>query len=771
MHYEELMLNNLGNKLFNLVHQQQYSRIKLAQVLSHIKARRYLTESFENQNDHQKHNNYHYHTIRPTDDLQSKMTAYQQSINQPDIGLLPQEEAKALESFTDIVNNVLRGNISSQPISKQTALKFLMSSKFDVDRALETYRSHEVTRHREGLTELDPQDENLKFELESGKFTILDKRGPENSAIAIFTAKLHAPNKQVIKNYETKRKIHQYTLQGIVYQLDAALENIETQRNGIIFIYDMSDSEYAQFDYELCQKILNLLKGAYPAKLKKVLIVSPPLWFRAPFHLLRLIVREKLRERVWLIKLDQLPEHIPLDVLPYDLGGTHNHNHQTWLIKCSQTHNDKHNDLCDPLVAKHIAGNFSHSSSLRRLSQDRMIQQQNQILIPTSPNHLQSHHQNPPDNNHNHIERIITNHQFNPAAPYHQAISAADYFGSITNQYQPTECAIEALATEFDYDDNSGVCLMNLAEKFKTKGKSGLNQEYDELKSKFRPGSTRIAELYHNRVKNRWINILPYDHTRVILKPDDVPLSASELAAITPEMESQFDYINACYIDGYRQRRAYISTQGPLDSTCMDFWRMIWQTQSRVIAMFALVRENGMPKCHQYWPTSPHYPVIEGLYHVAFKSVDMYQDFTVTELRLVNTKLDEARTIWHLQYTSWPDFGTPNSAAAILKFREFALKKQLDAIDQCGPQHYPPFVVHCSAGVGRTGTFITIDISIQKLETTGLVDIYSVVDKLRYQRTQSVQTGEQYVFCYRAVLEYAVSCGLLEQSDLSEVQN
>lgn len=124
---------------------------------------------------------------------------------------------------------------------------------------------------------------------------------------------------------------HETVLQAMVYQMDAALEDIKTQRSGILFIYNMTNSKYSNFDYELSQKILGLLKGAYPARLKKVLIVMAPLWFKAPFKILRLFVREKLRDRVLMVNFAQLPHHIPMNSLPAELGGLLKHDHSKWI--------------------------------------------------------------------------------------------------------------------------------------------------------------------------------------------------------------------------------------------------------------------------------------------------------------------------------------------------------------------------------------------------------------------------------------------------------
>ncbi|CAG2122561.1 unnamed protein product, partial [Medioppia subpectinata] len=181
-------------------------------------------------------------------------------------------------------------------MSTKTALKFLMARKFDVHRSLALYEAHEMTRYREGLATFEPNSQPLKAELETGKFTVLPVHDSIGAAIAMFSAGKHFPS-------ETS---HQTTLKGVVYQMDVALEDVETQRSGIVFIYNMIGSKYSNFDYELSQKILSLLKGAYPARLKKVLIVMAPIWFRAPFKILRLFVREKLRDRVFMVNVSQL---------------------------------------------------------------------------------------------------------------------------------------------------------------------------------------------------------------------------------------------------------------------------------------------------------------------------------------------------------------------------------------------------------------------------------------------------------------------------------
>ncbi|KAF4531569.1 hypothetical protein B566_EDAN013573 [Ephemera danica] len=156
---------------------------------------------------------------------------------------------KATRDFLEVVNR-LRRRRHAGPVSWSTAVKFLAARKFDVGRAVSLYEAHEKTRHEEGLSRFNPLQDPLRRELLTGKFTVLPTRDESGAAIAVFTARLHNPHESS----------HQNTLQGVVYQLDVALESVDTQRCGLVFVYDMTESKYSHFDYELSQKILTLLK-------------------------------------------------------------------------------------------------------------------------------------------------------------------------------------------------------------------------------------------------------------------------------------------------------------------------------------------------------------------------------------------------------------------------------------------------------------------------------------------------------------------------------
>lgn len=619
------------------------------------------------------------------------------------------KEAEKIAVFVKIVNEVIRSNGNLNPMSERTALKFLIARKFDLKRALELYRMHEIIRLREGLTSIDITDDDFKSEIESSKFTILKTKDQNGATIAVFTGKLHSPEKST-RNQAVKDNIHRTSLKGIVYQLDSALEDLSTQLNGIVFIYNMNDSDFSNFDLELCEKILNLLKGAYPAKLKKVLVVGSPFWFRLSFQFLSHIVRKKLRERVKLLNLHQLKEEIPPSSLPIEFGGTYEHDHFDWLHECELLYQTRHhNDLCDPTFAQTFAKDNESGNSKTVFPSG---------LVSTNLVDL--------DN-------------------YKSELGSSIGGSSVQSRRESGD-----QSCTYDYDEG-GLELTEWYQHIKQLGKQGIWDEYKSIVNNERMGTFVVSNSPVNACKNRYFNIKCYDHTRIILEPYDL---------VKPTTNGDpMDYINANYVDGYRQPRAYISTQGPTETTIGDFWRMIWQTESRNIVMVTLNVENFVLKCDRYWPSEDHRVFKLGVYKLEFVASEEAEDYIVTHIRLTNTRANVSRDIWHHQFTSWPDFGIPSTGSALLQFRNKILENQAVAV--ASSTRYPPITVHCSAGVGRSGTFITIDICIQKLDFSGSVNVETVVEKLREQRYSSIQTREQYQFCYKSVYEYAVDKGLL----------
>nr|XP_031828651.1 tyrosine-protein phosphatase 10D isoform X5 [Nomia melanderi] len=258
-----------------------------------------------------------------------------------------------------------------------------------------------------------------------------------------------------------------------------------------------------------------------------------------------------------------------------------------------------------------------------------------------------------------------------------------------------------------------------------------FSEEFEELKHVGRDQPCTAADLPCNRPKNRFTNILPYDHSRFKLQPVDD--------------EEGSDYINANYVPGHNSPREFIVTQGPLHSTRDDFWRMVWESNSRAIVMLTRCIEKGREKCDHYWPMDT-LPVYYGDICVTILNETHYPDWSITEFMLCRG--DVKRVIQHFHFTTWPDFGVPSPPQTLARFvRAFREKVRSDQ---------RPIVVHCSAGVGRSGTFITLDRILQQILVSKYVDIFGIVWAMRKERVWMVQTEQQYICihqCLLAVLE------------------
>ncbi|XP_016331406.1 tyrosine-protein phosphatase non-receptor type 9-like isoform X1 [Sinocyclocheilus anshuiensis] len=564
-------------------------------------------------------------------------------------GRLSAEEEQATKQFLEEINKWTSQHGVS-PLSWDVAVKFLMARKFDVLRAIELFHSYRETRLREGIVKLQPHEEPLRSELLSGKLTVLGVRDPSGASIALYTAKLHHPSKTG----------NHVVLQALFYLLDRAVESFETQRNGLVFIYDMAGSNYTNFELDLSKKILNLLKGAFPARLKKVLIVGAPVWFRVPYNLLSLLLKEKLRERVQMVKMGDLRQHLPRDCLPEHLGG------------------------CLPLDV--------HSWNLQLLSE------QNGRVDP--------------------VDELV---------------------------------GIPLENTSIHIPGPEVMSLAELMAHLNRAQRSGIYLEYEELRREQPPGTFTCALAAHNQERNRYGDVLCLDQTRVRLKA---------------RRNERSDYINASFMDGYKQKNAYIGTQGPLEKTYGDFWRMVWEQSVLVIVMTTRTDEGGRRKCGQYWPKEEGGQEVYGHIAVVNHRVDKHAHFNQTTLELHNTETFEQRQVTHFQFLSWPDYGVPSSALSLIDFLGAVKHQQQWAVQAFGSQWRghpldPPMVVHCSAGIGRTGTFCALDICLSQLQDVRTLNVCQTVRRMRAQRAFSIQTPEQYYFCHTAILEHAQRQGLL----------
>ncbi|XP_073918089.1 tyrosine-protein phosphatase non-receptor type 9 isoform X3 [Castor canadensis] len=524
---------------------------------------------------------------------------------------LTPEEEQATKQFLEEINKwTVQYNVS--PLSWNVAVKFLMARKFDVLRAIELFHAYRETRRKEGIVKLKPHEEPLRSEILSGKFTILNVRDPTGASIALFTARLHHPQKSV----------QHVVLEALFYLLDRAVDSFETQRNGLVFIYDMCGSNYANFELDLGKKVLNLLKGAFPARLKKVLIVGAPIWFRVPYSIISLLLKDKVRERIQILKTSEVTQHLPRECLPENLG---------------------------------------------------------------------------------------------PHA----------------------------------------MTIQELVDHVNTRQKQGIYEEYEDIRRENPVGTFHCSMSPGNLEKNRYGDVPCLDQTRVKLTKRSG--------------HTQTDYINASFMDGYKQKNAYIGTQGPLENTYRDFWLMVWEQKVLVIVMTTRFEEGGRRKCGQYWPLEKESRIRFGFLTVTNLGVENMNHYKKTTLEIHNTEERQKRQVTHFQFLSWPDYGVPSSAASLIDFLRVVRNQQSLAVSSMGSRSKgqspdPPIVVHCSAGIGRTGTFCSLDICLAQLEELGTLNVFQTVSRMRTQRAFSIQTPEQYYFCYKAILEFAEKEGMVPSS-------
>uniref|UniRef100_A0A673G5K8 protein-tyrosine-phosphatase n=1 Tax=Sinocyclocheilus rhinocerous TaxID=307959 RepID=A0A673G5K8_9TELE len=661
-------------------------------------------------------------------------------------------------------------------VSQMTAVKFLMARKFDVSRAIDLFQAYKNTRIKEGIYNINPNEEPLRSELLSGKFTVLPGRDMKGAALALFTARLHRPDLTT----------HKAVLQAIIYQLDKAIESTTTNLQMVLYVLDFSEGLFngwvCGWDWH------SPLYGAFPARLKCVFIVSSPLWFRAPFAVLRLFVREKLRERVCTLKAHELVNHIPFSSLPEHLGGSSQYSHIAWIQSCVNSSPNHPNN--SPYVTADCLGSLLRSYSMehgQNTSADPLTANtsgatllgdglnSNCPILDDGNANLQNHrtaghaHWNgsvlPGSGGISGSNANVVNGRGRhpppqsdtpPDTPLHQK-HTADGIPPLPLKSRPPPLHHMHVA------EPGGMSVQDLVQHVKRKKKKGIYQEYEEIRKEPPAGTFDYSKKTSNQIKNRYSDVLCLDQSRVRLCP------------LNNEDDETSDYINASFMDGYKRSNAYIATQGPLPKTFGDFWRMVWEQMVLIIVMTTRVVERGRVKCGQYWPLEAGRTEDYGYFLVRNVHIEMFQDFKLSYLELFNTQTGECREVSHYLYMSWPDFGVPKSASAMLDFRAHVKRRQESSLrtlhpDWTGPPGGPPVVVHCSAGIGRTGTFCTLDICLSRLEDIGTVDIKQTVRRMRTQRAFSIQTWDQYYFCYKAVIEYAQQSGLLQPMEWSDTE-
>uniref|UniRef100_A0A0K0EXU3 protein-tyrosine-phosphatase n=1 Tax=Strongyloides venezuelensis TaxID=75913 RepID=A0A0K0EXU3_STRVS len=279
-----------------------------------------------------------------------------------------------------------------------------------------------------------------------------------------------------------------------------------------------------------------------------------------------------------------------------------------------------------------------------------------------------------------------------------------------------------------------------------------FSEEYEELRNVGITQPCVASELPTNRAKNRFTNILPYDHSRVKL--------------ISSDDDDGSDYINANYIPGFNSRREFIAAQGPLPSTRDHFWQMVWEQQVPFIVALTKCIEKGRDKCHQYWPDQDQLSVLYNDIEVTLAKETMYDDYVLRELHLTNMSYDNLpkKVVYHLHYKAWPDFGVPNHPGGILHIVRL-FRSKVPPSKNCRPS-----IIHCSAGVGRSGTFIAIDRLLQCMAISQPLDVFGIVHEMRLERCQMVQNEQQYVFIHLCIA-HAIEQEMLKKQNFMNIMS
>ncbi|XP_045927897.1 receptor-type tyrosine-protein phosphatase N2 [Micropterus dolomieu] len=265
------------------------------------------------------------------------------------------------------------------------------------------------------------------------------------------------------------------------------------------------------------------------------------------------------------------------------------------------------------------------------------------------------------------------------------------------------------------------------------KNKNRLEREWEALCSyQAEPSTCSVGQGDQNSKRNRSDAVVVYDHSRITLKAEN--------------NHGNSDYINASPIMDHDPRNpTYISSQGPLPSTVTDFWQMVWESGCVVIVMLTPLSENGVKQCHHYWPDEGS--DVYHIYEVNLVSEHIWcEDFLVRSFYLKNLQTNETRTVTQFHFLSWMDRGIPNSARTLLDFRR--------KVNKCYRGRSCPIIVHCSDGAGRSGTYILIDMVLNRMAKGAKeIDIAATLEHLRDQRAGMVQTKEQFEFALTAVAE------------------
>ncbi|XP_023816332.1 tyrosine-protein phosphatase non-receptor type 13 isoform X2 [Oryzias latipes] len=262
-------------------------------------------------------------------------------------------------------------------------------------------------------------------------------------------------------------------------------------------------------------------------------------------------------------------------------------------------------------------------------------------------------------------------------------------------------------------------------------------QEFENLQNLQPLDDCLIGQTKENKKKNRYKNIVPFDTTRVVLGKDG-------------------GYINANFINipVKEENFLYIACQGPLPTTLGDFWQMVWEQKSNVIAMMTQEVEGGKVKCQRYWPDTPRTSeMVDDRLQITLIKDQHLDNFVIRLIDVKDVQTNEIQHVTHLNYIGWPDHGTPTQPEQLLTFISY-----MRHVYRSGP-----IITHCSAGIGRSGTLICLDVVLGLISKDADFDISDIVRNMRLQRHGMVQTEDQYIFCYQVIL-YVLRCLQAEEN-------
>ncbi|XP_071114596.1 tyrosine-protein phosphatase 10D-like [Haliotis cracherodii] len=276
-----------------------------------------------------------------------------------------------------------------------------------------------------------------------------------------------------------------------------------------------------------------------------------------------------------------------------------------------------------------------------------------------------------------------------------------------------------------------------------------FSDEFEDIGTISPKHACAASETGGNKLRNRYVNILPFDHTRV------------KLRSLADDDEDDSDYINANYIPGYNSPREYIATQGPMTGTVADFWRMLWEQDVNIIIMLSDLLEKGKPKVDRYWPENINEPVQHGEIIVEMINYSPLNKYVIKIFKI--TKRDESRKVRHYFLPGWQDFGANLTSDDVISFVR-------DVRMTIKPTEKGPICVHCSAGVGRTGTYVSLDVFMQAIDEENFdkeLDVFDFVMRMRENRSYMVQTEKQYIFIYDTIKELIIR----KRKEIAEREN